>query len=69
MKTPPSANKQPTPPNTPRAATGDTPRYWLRITGLPGWRRQQLGVPAFGNANCTRHTATDAPLKKTVPRP
>jgi hypothetical protein len=28
-------------------------RHWFQITGLPGWKRAQLGVPAFGDANCT----------------
>jgi hypothetical protein len=28
-------------------------RHWFQITGLPGWKRAQLGVPAFGGANCT----------------
>lgn len=27
-------------------------RYWYRITGLPGWRRAQLGLPGFGNPHC-----------------
>jgi hypothetical protein len=27
-------------------------RHWFRVTGLPGWRRAQLGVPAFGEAEC-----------------
>jgi hypothetical protein len=28
-------------------------RHWFQITGLPGWKRAQLGIPAFGNARCT----------------
>jgi hypothetical protein len=28
-------------------------RHWFQITGLPGWKRAQLGLPAFGDANCT----------------
>jgi hypothetical protein len=28
-------------------------RHWFRITGLPGWKRAQLGLPAFGDANST----------------
>jgi hypothetical protein len=31
------------------------PRYWLRITGLPGWRRRELGLPSFGRSLCSRH--------------
>lgn len=27
-------------------------RCWFRITGLPGWRRAQLGLPGFGNPHC-----------------
>jgi len=30
------------------------PRYWLRITGLPGWRRRELGLPSFGRSLCSR---------------
>lgn len=30
-------------------------RYWFHITGLPGWKRAQLGIPAFGTANCVPH--------------
>jgi hypothetical protein len=28
-------------------------RHWFQITGLPGWKRAQLGLPAFGNADCS----------------
>jgi len=28
-------------------------RHWFQITGLPGWKRAQMGMPAFGNANCS----------------
>jgi len=28
-------------------------RHWFQITGLPGWRRAQLGLPAFGKADCS----------------
>jgi hypothetical protein len=31
------------------------PCYWLRITGLSGWRRRELGLPAFGRSLCSRH--------------
>jgi hypothetical protein len=27
--------------------------HWFQITGFPGWKRAQLGVPAFGNADCS----------------
>jgi hypothetical protein len=27
-------------------------RHWFRITGLPGWKRAQLGLPAFSQADC-----------------
>jgi hypothetical protein len=27
--------------------------HWFQITGLPGWKRAQLGMPAFGNADCS----------------
>jgi len=30
-------------------------RHWFRITGLPGWKRAQLGMPAFGEAECVPH--------------
>lgn len=33
---------------------GAPPRYWLRITGLPGWRRRELGLPSFGRSLCSR---------------
>jgi hypothetical protein len=23
-------------------------RHWYKITGLPGWRREQIGIPARG---------------------
>jgi hypothetical protein len=28
-------------------------RHWFQITGLPGWKRAQLGLPAFGKADCS----------------
>lgn len=31
------------------------PRHWFRITGLPGWKRVQLGMSAFGDARCCPH--------------
>jgi len=35
-------------------------RHWFRITGLPGWKRAQLMMPAFGDENCfvRRRTST-----------
>lgn len=24
------------------------PRYWQKITKLPGWKRRDLGIPAYG---------------------
>ncbi len=44
------------------------PRHWFRITGLPGWKRAQLGLPAFGQADCTqtrRETTAGASLAET----
>lgn len=38
--------------------------HWVKITGLPGWKRAQLGVPAFGQANCT--TRTEPGLREHV---
>lgn len=29
-------------------------RHWFQITGLPGWERVRIGVPAFGKAHCAR---------------
>ena len=31
------------------------PQHWYRLTGLPGWRRAQLGMPAFGDQHCVPH--------------
>jgi hypothetical protein len=31
------------------------PRQWYRITGLPGWKRAQLGMPAYGDPHCVPH--------------
>ncbi|HNQ89358.1 MAG TPA: iron chelate uptake ABC transporter family permease subunit [Verrucomicrobiota bacterium] len=28
------------------------PRHWYRITGLRGWERAELGIPAFGEPHC-----------------
>ncbi len=28
-------------------------RHWFRLTGLPGWKRALLGMPAFGRADCS----------------
>ena len=33
----------------------DRPRHWYRTTGLQGWRRAQLGMPAFGDPHCVTH--------------
>jgi hypothetical protein len=44
-------------------------RHWFRVTGLPGWKRAQLGMPAFGEADCTT-TNTDItiiPIRLTMP--
>jgi hypothetical protein len=51
------------PPNMTKPASNQPPRrkyagrsgkrHWLKITGLPGWKRAQLGVPAFGDADCS----------------
>ena len=41
----------PTP--SPKRAGRSGKRHWQQITGLPGWKRTQLGLPAFGNADCT----------------
>ena len=27
-------------------------RHWFRTTGLPGWKRAELGMPAFGDSQC-----------------
>ena len=35
-------------------------RHWFRITGLPGWKRAQLGLPAFGAATCVPHPGTES---------
>ncbi len=42
--------------------TSDPPsgaRHWLHITGLPGWRRARLGVPAFRHAKCLHRAGED----------
>ncbi|HHY87058.1 MAG TPA: hypothetical protein GYA07_16215 [Verrucomicrobia bacterium] len=38
--------------NTRRRQIASGQRHWFRITGLPGWKRAQLGMPAFGNSHC-----------------
>jgi hypothetical protein len=48
MKTSPS---KPLPAGMRAGRTGK--RHWFLITGLPGWKRAQLGMPAFGNADCS----------------
>jgi hypothetical protein len=48
MKTSPS---KPLPAGTRAGRSGK--RHWFLITGLPGWKRAQLGMPAFGNADCS----------------
>ena len=35
-----------------RPAFGSGQRHWFRITGLPGWRRAQLGLPGLGSGRC-----------------
>jgi hypothetical protein len=29
-------------------------RHWFKITGLCGWQRAQMGMPAFGRPDCVR---------------
>jgi len=41
-----------------RGGTGQ--RHWFRITGLPGWKRAQLGMPAFGDPRCVPHPRPEA---------
>jgi hypothetical protein len=48
MKTSPS---KPSLAETPAGRSAK--RHWFQITGLPGWKRAQLGVPAFGEADCS----------------
>ncbi len=38
-----------------RKRSTDRPRHWYRTTGLPGWKRAQLGMPAFGDTHCATH--------------
>lgn len=38
-----------------RKSSTDHPRHWYRTTGLPGWKRAQLGMPAFGDPHCVTH--------------
>jgi hypothetical protein len=52
-------------PAEPRAARSGK-RYWFQITGLPGWKRVQLDMPAFGNANCSPPTESLSSDAKTV---
>jgi len=40
-------------PDEGRAPEG--PQRWYRLTGLPGWKRAQLGMPAFGDPHCVLH--------------
>lgn len=42
-------------------------RHWFRITGLPGWKRAQLGLPAFRHADCTK-ARRETPTGATIPR-
>jgi hypothetical protein len=41
-------------------------RHWFQITGLPGWKRAQLGMPAFGNADCSPPPESAGPDPKTT---
>jgi predicted Fe-Mo cluster-binding NifX family protein len=43
-----------------RSAAGGG-RHWYRITGLPGWQRARLRIPAFGDAHCTDHRKSEPP--------
>lgn len=27
-------------------------RFWFRATGMPGWMRARLGLPAWGSGGC-----------------
>jgi zinc/manganese transport system permease protein len=36
-----------------RSAASSSAHHWRRITGLPGWKRRQIGLPAFRQARCT----------------
>lgn len=36
-----------------RSVASSGGQYWLHITGLPGWKRRQIGLPAFRQARCT----------------
>lgn len=31
---------------------GAKTQCWYKITGMPGWKRKQLGLPAFGSLSC-----------------
>lgn len=43
-------------------------RYWFRITGLPGWRRAQLGLPGFGNPHCVSTPSFHSQLSSALRR-
>jgi hypothetical protein len=38
-------------------------RHWYRITGLPGWKRKQLRMPAFGEGGCASPRPEKTPSK------
>jgi hypothetical protein len=47
-----------------RVGTGG--RHWRHITGLPGWKRSQLDMPAFGEGDC--HHAANPGSGQDAPR-
>ena len=44
-------------PAMPEATQRSGHRHWFRITGLPGWKRSQRGLPAFSKADCSSRDA------------
>lgn len=44
-------------------ASGAGTQCWYRITGLPGWKRRQMGLPAFGSLGCVPHGAPSGEVR------
>lgn len=44
----------------PPGRRGAGTRCWFKITGMPGWKRKQLGLPAFSSLQCIPHNGQQA---------
>ena len=41
-------------------------RHWYRITGLPGWKRKQLRMPALGEGGCASPRPEKTPSRARI---